>query len=54
MILTHGVKILAQTKNSMKIVEVLNASKKNQQSCQSNRHLKEHKQSRALYLLILG
>ena len=54
LILIHGVKIQAQTKNSMKIMEVLNAFKRSQQNCLSNRHSREHKQSRALYLLILG
>ena len=53
LILIHGVKIQAQTKNSTKITEVLNAFKRSQQNCLSNRHSREHKQSRALYLLIL-
>ena len=54
LILIHGVKIPAQTKSSTKIAEDSNAFKKSQQNCLSSRHLKEHKQSRALYLLILG
>ena len=33
LILIHGVKILAQTRSSMKIVVVSNACKKSQQNC---------------------
>ena len=54
MILIHGVKNLVRTINNMKIVGVLSAFRRSQQNCLSNKHSKEHKQSRVPYLLILG